>query len=49
MFTTNEDYIALIEVLKEAASLWNINIVTYCLMPNHYHLLLQTSEGNIYS
>lgn len=36
-----------IEVLKETASLWNINVTAYCLMPNHYHLLLKTPEGNL--
>ncbi len=47
IFSTNEDYITFIEVLKETISLWNINIVAYCLMPNHYHLLLHTPEGNL--
>ncbi len=47
IFSTNQDYIAFIEVLKEAVSLWNINIVAYCLMSNHYHLLLHTPEGNL--
>jgi REP element-mobilizing transposase RayT len=47
IFSTKDDYIAFIEVLKEAVSLWNINIVAYCLMPNHYHLLLHTPEGNL--
>ncbi len=47
IFSTKEDYIAFIEVLKEAVSLWNINIVAYCLMPNHYHLLIHTPEGNL--
>jgi len=47
IFSTNEDYVAFIEVLKEAVSLWNIKVTAYCLMPNHYHLLLQTPEGNI--
>ncbi len=47
IFSTNEDYILFIEVLKEAVSLWNIRIVAYCLMPNHYHLLVHTPEGNL--
>ena len=47
IFSTKEDYIAFIEVLKEAVSLWNINVVAYCLMPNHYHLLIHTPEGNL--
>ncbi len=47
IFSTNQDYIAFIEVLKETVSLWNTNIVAYCLMPNHYHLLIHTPEGNL--
>jgi len=43
----NEDYVAFIKVLKEAVTFWNIKITAYCLMPNHYHLLLRTPEGNI--
>lgn len=27
--------------------MWNVNIAAYCLMSNHYHILLQTPEGNI--
>ncbi len=47
IFPAKEDYLAFIEVLKETVSLWNIKIAAYCLMPNHYHLLLQTPEGNL--
>jgi REP element-mobilizing transposase RayT len=47
IFHAKEDYLAFIEVLKETVSLWNIKIAAYCLMPNHYHLLLQTPEGNL--
>ena len=47
VFSTKDDYIAFVEVLKEAVSLWNINITAYCLMPNHYHILLRTPEGNL--
>ena len=47
IFSTSEDYITFIEILKETVSLWNVNIVSYCLMPNHYHLLLHTPEGNL--
>ena len=47
IFPKKEDYLAFIEVLKETVSLWNIKIAAYCLMPNHYHLLLQTPVGNL--
>lgn len=47
VFSTKDDYSAFIEVLKEAVLLWNINITAYCLMPNHYHILLQTPDANL--
>ena len=36
-----------IALLEETAEMWNIRISAYCLMPNYYHLLLQTPDGNI--
>jgi putative transposase len=27
--------------------MWNIRVAAYCLMPNHYHLLVQTPDTNI--
>ncbi len=27
--------------------MWNIRIASYCLVPNHYHMLVQTPEANI--
>ncbi len=27
--------------------MWNLSISVYCLLPNHYHLLVQTPAGNI--
>lgn len=47
IFSDEEDYTLFVELLKEASSAWNIRICAYCLMPNHYHLLIQTPEGNI--
>jgi putative transposase len=47
IFSDDEDYKMFIEVLKEASVSWNIRISAYCLMPNHYHLLVQTPEANI--
>ncbi|MCP3895773.1 MAG: transposase, partial [Bacteroides sp.] len=36
-----------VELLKEASVAWNIRICAYCLMPNHYHLLVQTPDSNL--
>ena len=41
------DYKAFIELLQETSDAWNIRIAAYCLMPNHYHMLVYTPEGNI--
>jgi len=36
-----------IDLLIELNEMWNVNVAAYCLMENHYHVLLQTPEGNI--
>jgi REP element-mobilizing transposase RayT len=36
-----------IDLLKESADMWNLRIAAYCLMANHYHLLVQTPDGNL--
>lgn len=47
IFLTWEDYDNFIKILQEASRNWNIKISAYCLMPNHYHLLVNTPDGNI--
>ena len=47
IFTSPEDYQTYIKVLQEAAELWGIKIAAYCLMSNHYHLLVQTRDANL--
>jgi putative transposase len=32
---------------EESTELFHIKIAAYCLMPNHYHLLLYTPDGNL--
>jgi putative transposase len=46
-FSDKKDYMMFIDLLKEISGMWNVNIAAYCLMTNHYHLLLQTPEANI--
>ena len=36
-----------VKLLKETSEMWNIRTAAYCLMPNHYHMLVQTPEANI--
>jgi putative transposase len=47
IFTEKNDYKLFLEGVKESTDLFNIKIAAYCLMPNHYHLLLHTPDGNL--
>jgi putative transposase len=47
VFSDDKDYGMFVAVLKEASEAWNIRISAYCLMQNHYHLLIQIPEANI--
>lgn len=47
IFEGKKDYEAFIELLKDLVEDYKANIAAYCLMSNHYHLLIQTPEGNI--
>ena len=47
IFSEQYDYHRFIDLLKESCELWNIRISAYCLMPNHYHLLIHTPDGNL--
>ena len=40
IFFTDADREAFVKVLQEASELWNIRIFAFCLMSNHYHLLI---------
>lgn len=47
VFADKPGYQSFLELLKESAEMWNVRIAAYCLMPNHYHLLIQTPDGNL--
>jgi len=47
IFADTQDYIGFIDVLVDTCELWNLRVAAYCLMPNHYHLLVQTPDANI--
>lgn len=47
VFLSRTDYESFLQVLQETSVGWNIKIAAYCLMPNHYHLLVNTPDGNI--
>ena len=47
VFHNGTDYLGFIELLKESVEMWQVRIAAYCLMPNHYNLLVQTPEANL--
>ncbi len=47
VFLKTKDYLMFLDLLKQCKELWGINIGAYCLMTNHYHLLIQTPDANI--
>ena len=47
VFMDDSDYNTFLELLMDAMELWNVRIAAYCLMQNHYHLLVQTPIANV--
>jgi REP element-mobilizing transposase RayT len=47
VFLDEKDYLEFINLLKETSDMWRVRIGAYCLMPTHYHLLIQTPEANL--
>ena len=47
IFGGKKDYFTFIDLLKEAVDLWNLRVSAYCLLGNHYHTLVQTTDANL--
>ena len=48
IFFESANYLHLISLFKKYSSQYNVIVVSYCLMPNHYHLILrQKTSGGI--
>jgi REP element-mobilizing transposase RayT len=47
VFTGPKDYRQFIKIINETAEIWKLRVAAYCLMPNHYHLLLQTPNAKL--
>ena len=47
IYEGDEDRIQWLEVLSRACERYNWRVHAYCLMDNHYHVLLETAEGKL--
>jgi REP-associated tyrosine transposase len=47
IFGNKEDYWTFVDLLKELDDVFHVRVAAYCMMPNHYHLLIQTPDANL--
>ena len=47
VFASKDDFQLFLDILHEAIELFSLRISAYCLMTNHYHLLVQTPDSNL--
>jgi REP element-mobilizing transposase RayT len=47
VFADSNDYEAFVALLQETAKMFDLRVSAFCLMSNHYHLLVQTPAGNL--
>ena len=49
IFHKDADYLAFERILNEALSIYPVQLYAYCLLPNHYHLVLRPTEDGAMS
>ncbi|HBG26757.1 MAG: hypothetical protein A2Y10_00835 [Planctomycetes bacterium GWF2_41_51] len=49
IFTANNDYLCFEKILMQAGEKFNLWPCTYCIMPNHWHLVLWPQEEEVLS
>jgi putative transposase len=47
IFSDNTDRNKMIEILAESAKTYKVKLFSYVLMDNHFHLLMETQNGNL--
>ncbi|MFH1283399.1 MAG: transposase [bacterium] len=47
IFNKDKDRQYFIQLLKDGADYFRVEVITYCLMSNHFHFLLRTEEANL--
>ncbi len=49
IFRSDENFRFLTQRLKEYTSEWQVTVIAYCLMPNHYHMVLRQDGASALS
>ena len=47
VFIDKEDYDKFLTLMRQLCVKYEIDVHSYCLMSNHYHLLLETHQENL--
>ena len=47
IFRSTKDYEIFLQTVQEACEFWHLRVAAYCLLSNHYHLLVQTPNANL--
>lgn len=47
IFKDKDDYVAFLEKLSDSLEVYNVSLLGYVCMTNHYHLLVMTPDGNL--
>jgi len=47
IYLTDDDRNAYLEILGKVCARYNWIVHAYCLMDNHYHILIETPDGNL--
>jgi putative transposase len=47
LFVEDNDYLTMLALLKDWCKEFNLDVLSFCLMPNHFHLLLRINEPNL--
>ncbi|MGM0417690.1 MAG: transposase [Thermodesulfobacteriota bacterium] len=47
IFLDEEDHLKFLDIIEDTKKIHRFKLHAYCLMDNHYHLLIETSENNL--
>ena len=45
IFQKDQDYRVFVDLMKEGKGLYPVDILAYCVMPNHFHMVLRPMKG----